>query len=127
MTIEHNDLNRRIEAYLGALRRRLRGMNDVDVCETIQELRGHIIDKASVSGTLTAAAIDSALIALGSPEELASQYMADYLLMRAEISWSPLLILKSLFRWANLSFAGFVVWLGSLAGYFLGGAFILCA
>lgn len=127
MTVEHNDLHKRIEAYLGALRRCLRGMNDVDVSETIQELRGHIVDKASVDETLTAAGIDSALIALGSPEELASQYMADYLLMRAEISRSPLLILGSLFRWASLSFAGFVVLLGSLVGYFLGGAFILCA
>jgi hypothetical protein len=34
-------------------------------------------------------------------------------------------ILKSLFRWASL--AGFLVLLGSLAGYFLGIVFVLCA
>jgi hypothetical protein len=36
-------------------------------------------------------------------------------------------ILKSLFRWASLSVAGFCVLLGSLTGYFLGIVFMLCA
>ncbi|MGB2603382.1 MAG: hypothetical protein WBC78_07295, partial [Candidatus Sulfotelmatobacter sp.] len=86
-----------------------------------------ITEKASVSGQLTAAAVRAALSELGTPEELASQYTTDDLLMRAEVSRSPVRILESLFRWASLSVAGFIVLLGSIVGYFLGGAFMWCA
>ena len=116
----------RIDTYLGRLRRRLRGINDEDVREIVEELRGHITDKASVDGEVTAATVDAALVALGSPEELASQYMTDDLLSRAAVSRSPVRILESLFRWASLSIAGFLVLLSSIVGYFLGGAFMLC-
>jgi hypothetical protein len=46
---------------------------------------------------------------------------------KAAITRSPVRILEILFRWASLSIAGFVVFLGSIMGYFLGTAFILCA
>jgi len=121
------DAQQRIEAYLGRLRRRLRGINDEDAREIVEELRSHITDKAAASGQVTAAGVDAALAGLGSPEELASQYMTDDLLARAESSRSPLRILESLFRWASLSVAGFLVLLGSIAGYFLGVVFFLCA
>jgi hypothetical protein len=58
---------------------------------------------------------------------LASEYVTDNLLARAEVSRSPLRILESLFRWASLSVAGFFVLLGSILGYFVGGAFMWCA
>jgi hypothetical protein len=45
----------------------------------------------------------------------------------AEVTRSPVRILEILFRWASLSVAGFFVFLGSIVGYFLGAAFILCA
>ena len=120
------DALQRIDAYLGRLRRRLRGMNDEDVRDIVEELRGHITDKASANGEVTAARVDAALMALGSPEELASQYMTDELLSRAAVSRSPVHILESLFRWASLSVAGFLVLLSSIVGYFLGGAFMWC-
>ncbi len=44
----------RIDAYLGRLRRRLRGMNDEDARDIVEELRGHITDRASASGEVTA-------------------------------------------------------------------------
>ena len=116
----------RIDAYLGKLRRRLRGMNDEDVRDIVEELRGHITDNASASGELTTATVEATLAALGSPEELASQYMTYELLSRAAVSRSPIRILESLFRWASLSIAGFFVLLSSIVGYFLGGAFMLC-
>jgi hypothetical protein len=125
------DAQQRMEAYLGTLRRRLRGMNDDDAREILEELRSHIRDKASASGPagspMTAAEVDRALAALGSPEELASQYMTDDLLARAEVSRSPVRILESLFRWASLSAAGFLLLLTSIVGYFLGVVFILVA
>jgi hypothetical protein len=121
------DPQQRIEEYLVKLRMLLRGMNDDDVHEIVLELRAHITDKATASGEVTAAKVDSALASLGSPEELANQYLADALLSRAQISRSPVRILEGLFRWASLSVAGFFVMLGSIAGYFLGGAFMLSA
>jgi uncharacterized membrane protein len=127
------DSQQRIDAYLGRLRGRLRGVNAEEVREIVEELRSHILDKAASSkeasaganGEITTAGVDAALAALGSPEELASQYMTDTLLARAEVSRSPVQILRSLFRWASLSVAGFFVLLGSSLGYFFGAVFIL--
>jgi len=133
------DTQQRIETYLSRLRQRLRGVNDQDAREIVEELRSHIMDKAAssgkvagdsageASGELTPAAVDAALAGLGSPEELASQYITDDLLAQAEVSRSPVRILKSLFRWASLSVAGFFVLLGSIGGYFFGAVFVLVA
>jgi hypothetical protein len=117
----------KIEAYLGRLRQRLRGMNDDDAREIVEELRSHITDRAAGDGSVMPAGVDEALAALGHPEELAGQYMTDSLLARAEISRSPVRILESLFRWASWSAAGFLVLLGSILGYFFGVVFILVA
>jgi hypothetical protein len=122
-----DDARQKVEAYLGRLRRRLRGINDEDVRDILEELRSHILEKSAASGAVTAAGVDAALAALGSPEELASQYTTDDLLAQAEVSRSPVRIMQSLLRWASLSVAGFFVLLGSVVGYFLGVAFILCA
>jgi hypothetical protein len=127
MAMSASDAQQRVETYLGRLRVRLRGINDLDIREIVEELRFHILDKAGVSGEVTTAGVDAALAALGSPEELATQYLTDSLLARAEVSRSPVQIPESLFRWASLSVAGFFVLLGSILGYFLGGVFVLCA
>ena len=121
------DAPHKIEAYLGRLRQLLSGMNAEDAREIVEELRSHITDKAAEGGQVTAAGVDTALARLGSPEDLASQYTTDALLARAEVSRSPLRILESLFRWASLSIAGFLVLLTSIVGYFLGGTFMWCA
>ena len=85
------------------------------------------MDKVAASGEATDAGVDAALAALGSPEELAKEYMTQNLLARAEASRSPVRILESLFRWASLSAAGFFVLVGSMTGYFLGTVFLLVA
>ncbi len=122
------DAEQRIEAYLSRLRERLRGMNQDEVREIVEELRGHIIDKvasAGISGELTAAGVDAALAQLGSPDKLAREYLTDSLLARAEVTRTPFGILKSVFHWASLSVAGFWVLIGSTVGYFFGVVFIL--
>lgn len=119
MTISEDSQNK-IEAYLERLRRCLRGMREEDTREIVAELRSHILDKAAVSGRVMPAEVDSALAALGDPEALASEYLTDDLLARAQASRSPLLIIRSLFRWATLSVAGFFILISSLVGYFLG-------
>ncbi len=123
-----DDAQQKIDAYLAMLRKRLRGMDEKDVREIIEELRSHILDRASVNGEeVTATGVGATLGALGSPEQLAGEYLTDNLLAMAEVTRSPVRILEILFRWASLSVAGFFVLLGSIVGYFLGAAFILCA
>ena len=92
---EQHGAQKTIEAYLLRLRQRLRGLNDEDTREIIEELRSHILDKSASDGPITVAAVDAALAGLGDPEDLASQYTTDNLLARAEVSRSPLRILKS--------------------------------
>jgi uncharacterized membrane protein len=122
------EAQQKIDAYLAMLRRGLRGMNEKDVREIIEELRSHILDRASVNEEeVTATRVGATLGALGSPEQLAGEYLTDNLLAMAEVTRSPVRILEILFRWASLSVAGFFVLLGSIVGYFLGAAFILCA
>ena len=122
-----SDTQRRIDAYLSRLRGLLRGVKDEEVREIVEELRSHIMDKAAADGEMTSAGVHAALAALGSPEDLASQYMTHNLLARAEVSRSPVQILKSLFRWASLSVGGFFVLIGSVVGYSLGVVFLLGA
>ena len=117
----------KIESYLGKLRARLRGLGNDAVNDIIEELRSHILEKSTANGELGARDVEAALEGLGEPEDLASEYMTDAALAQAEMSRSPIQVLASLFRWASLSVTGFFVLLGSLVGYFLGGAFILCA
>jgi hypothetical protein len=120
------DARQKIESYLTRLRAGLRGLDPDVVREIVEELRGHIVDKAGLNGELTPAGVDAALAALGNPEELASEYVTDNLLARAEVSRSPWRILEGLLRWASLSVAGFFVLLGSMLGYFFGGALMWC-
>jgi hypothetical protein len=122
------EAEQKIEAYLARLRKRLRGIDEKELQEILEELRGHILDRSTVSGEERAAdAMDRTLAALGTPERLAGEYLADNLLAQAEVSRSPLPVLQILFRWASLSIAGFFVFLGSIVGYLLGAALILCA
>jgi Protein of unknown function (DUF1700) len=120
------DAQKRIDAYLTQLRRRLRGINEQDIQEIVQELRSHILDKTETEGNRLDKVTET-LDSLGSPEQLAGEYLTDNLLARAEVSRSPMRILAVLFRWASLSIAGFLVFLSSIVGYFLGAAVVLCA
>jgi hypothetical protein len=119
MTISEEE-QRKIDLYLRGVRKGLRGMREEDVRDIVEELRSHILDRAASAGELASAGVDSAIAALGAPEELAAQYMTDDLLSRAQASGSLLLVIRSLFRWASISVAGFFILLGSLVSYFLG-------
>jgi len=127
MATEREQAQKKIEDYLRSLRSRLRGMSSETSREIIEELRSHIADKVTIDGELVAQKVDATLAALGSTTELASQYTTDDLLLRAEASRSPLRIMDSLFRWASFSGIGFLVLMGSVFGYFVGFALIVCA
>lgn len=116
-----------IDAYLGKLRARLRGMRQENASEILEELRSHIVERAATGGDVTSMAVESALAALGSPEDLASMYMTDDLLARAEVSRTPWTILRGVFHWATLSVRGFLVLIVSTTGYLFGAAFFVAA
>jgi hypothetical protein len=119
-----------VEDYLERLRRALSGLRGETASDIVEELRGHILEKVALdseAGKFNPAAVENALAALGRPEDLAAQYLADDLLQRAARGWSPLLLLHGLLRWASLSAAGVLVLIGCVVGYFLGGSFMLCA
>ena len=122
-----NEAQKRVEEYLKQVRRNLRGLREEQVLEITAELRSHILERASRGGELTIGSVLEALDRLGSPEELAREYATDALLARAEISRTPLRLLDTLFGWATMSAAGFVVLIVTISGYFLGVVFLLVA
>ena len=115
----------RVEIYLRILRKRLRGMDRKEIDEIVEELRGHILEKATTANGLTVSTVNSVLARLGNPRQLASQYLAG-LLADSQLS-SPLRMFSILFRWASLSVAGILVLLSAVLGYVVGGALVLCA
>ncbi|HVM92754.1 MAG TPA: hypothetical protein VMT67_08090 [Terriglobales bacterium] len=117
--------DQRIDAYLARLRRGLAGLSAEKVLDIVVELRGHILEKSARQGHAGTKAVESILGMLGSPEELAAQYLADDLLARAEKRRSPVLLIRGLAHWASMSAAGALVLAGGLLGYFLGGSFML--
>ncbi|MGA7992163.1 MAG: hypothetical protein WCC53_12060 [Thermoanaerobaculia bacterium] len=117
----------RLDRYLLDLRRALRGLPEATVSDIENELRSHVFEKAGGGGALDAGGVESALAGLGEPEELARQYRADDLLLRAQSGHSPLLILHSLFRAATLSVAGVFILVGSAVGYAICAAIVACA
>jgi hypothetical protein len=123
----HGAAQLKIEQYLSEVRTRLRGLGEPQVSEIIAELRSHIAERAAPQGELTVDGVSAALRALGSSEELAREYAADEVLARAEISRSPLRLLDSLFAWATISVAGFLVLIGAITGYFVGLVFLAVA
>ena len=126
MTIA-SDSQRKIDAYLRRLRQGLRGVGEEDARDIVEELRSHIVEKAAAGSEMTTSRVESVLGELGSPEALASQYVTDDLLARAESSRAPWVILRGVFHWAMLSVSGCLVCIVCTVGYMLGGAFFLAA
>jgi len=108
------------EEYLRTLRRRLRGFDDAD--DIVDEIRSHIVEK--IEGGANA---DDVLARLGTADELASRYVADAALARAEVSRTPIGVLEGLFRWATLSVTGIFVLTVTIVGYFIGASLLLTA
>src|ERR1700741_709026 len=126
MTIA-SDSQRKIDAYLRRLRQGLRGVGEEDARDIVEELRSHIVEKAAAGSEMTTSRVESVLGERGSPEALASQYVTDDLLARAESSRAPWVILRGVFHWAMLSVSGCLVCIVCTVGYMLGGAFFLAA
>ena len=119
-------MDARVEDYLARLQKALAGLSRDEAADIVGELRSHILEKAALQGG-GPMVIESTLAALGKPQDLAAEYMADDLLERAAGGRSPLLLLRGLLRWASLSAVGVFVLLGCMVGYFVGACFVVCA
>jgi hypothetical protein len=112
-----------IDNYLGKLRECLPTMSDADREEIVREISVHIRECAQEPNS----SIDAILKRLGSAEALASQYGHDLLIQHASRSISPVLILRATLELAKRSIEGFVLFLGALIGYALGGGLVVTA
>ena len=124
----------KIKKYLQDLTTALRSLPKAQSNDIVEELRSHIVEKSAagvdvnldMNGAMTPASVDAVLAGLGAPESLARLYVADDLQIRALRSRSPVLIIRTLFRWASLSFAGFSALAASIIGYSLSLSLIIC-
>jgi hypothetical protein len=119
--------NLKIDAYLRQVRSGLRALPEAEVTDILTELRAHITERMQSSGSSTDDAVESALQALGRPDEIAALYVAEDFVSRAESSRTPWTILRTLFHWSTLSVLGFSVFLVCLIGYSFGACFFLAA
>jgi hypothetical protein len=121
------DLQTRIDSYLMNLRRSLGELPAEEVNDILREIRGHILERAEAGGELTNEKLVAILKALGKPEDIGPLYQADALVARARSSFSPVLIFRTVLRWAMMSVLGFVTFIVGLLGYGAGFGFIISA
>jgi hypothetical protein len=118
---------KRIDDYLGELRKRLRSLPEVQIVDIVEEIRSHLLDAGAGGGTMTEASLDVAMRQLGPPSALAASYLTDNLLARARGNSMPWTILHAIFRWATLSAQGFLVFMACSLSYMFGGSFFIVA
>jgi hypothetical protein len=112
-----------IDDYLSRLRQCLPNMSVEDREEIVREISAHIRECAEEPHS----SIENILKRLGSAESLASQYGHDLLMRRARRSFSPVAILRATLALAKRGIEGFVLFLGTVVGYAMGGALLLTA
>jgi len=97
--LQPNDPAQKIELYLRQVRSGLCNLPEPQVADILQELRSHILERAQSGGALSDTVTDATLQALGRPLEVASLYVAENVMARAESSRSPWMVLRGVFFW----------------------------
>jgi uncharacterized membrane protein len=120
-------LQRRIDSYLAELRRCLGELSPEEVHDILQEIRGHILERAEASGELTEERLVEILKALGRPEEIAPLYQVDSVVAKARGSLSPRLVMRGIHRWSVVSGWGLVLFVLGIVGYSTGFSLMLSA
>ena len=120
-------LQKRIDSYLAELRRCLGELPPEEVHDILQEIRGHILERAEASGELTEERLVAILKALGRPEEIAPLYQVDSVVAKARASLSPRLVMRGIQRWSAVSAWGFVLFVLGVVGYATGFSLMLSA
>lgn len=118
-------LQRRIDAYLAELRRCLGELPPQEIHEILQEIRGHILERAEASGELTEDRLVAILKALGRPNEIAPMYQVDAVVAKARASFSPRVVMRGIHRWSMVSVWGLAFFVIGVIGYATGAALIL--
>jgi uncharacterized membrane protein len=128
---------KKIDVYLRRLAGALQGLPEEQARDIAEELRGHLVDKISALESSAmwsggAAGVDAVFARLGTPEEIARQYVelnggqAERVQVAATIR-PPLRMWRGLLRCVRLGLAGLLVLVGSLSGYFVALSLICCA
>jgi uncharacterized membrane protein len=103
----------RLDSFLARLRVSLHGMPEGEIEDILRELRSHIADLADSYGS----DIEGALRSLGDPVELGKKYKAENVIVRAECSGSPLVILQGLRHAAHSRAGRFTATVLYVSGY----------
>lgn len=114
-----------IDRYLLRFRLALSGVKDKE--EFVSEIRSHIVERLEDHSRPMDEIIEETLAGLGAPEILATRYRTEGLLERASNTMSPLLLLRATMRWAMTGIRGFFAFWVLFLGYFVAGAFYVCA
>jgi hypothetical protein len=122
-----SDTARQVESYLSRLRKQLRRRSAGNWIESVSELRSHIVERATVCGEMTETSVEGVLQSLGSPEDLAEQYLTDALPWDSEDSGARSRYTHDFSRWTRLIGTGVPVVLLATLGYFLGAVLLICA
>jgi uncharacterized membrane protein len=120
-------LQKRIDSYLAELRRCLGELPQEEVHDILQEIRGHILERAQASGELTEERLVAILKALGRPEEIAPLYQVDSVVAKARSSLSPRVVMRGIQRWSVVSGWGLVLFVLGIVGYSTGFSLMLSA
>jgi hypothetical protein len=132
-----SETTKKIDVYLRRLAGALQGLPEEQARDIAEELRGHLVDKISALESSAmwsggAAGVDAVFARLGTPEEIARQYVelnggqAERVQVAAIIR-PPLRMWRGLLRCVRLGLAGLLVLVGSLSGYFVALSLICCA
>ncbi len=97
----HVNADSRVDGFLATLRVALRGMPEREIDEILREIRSHVTELSETEG----GDVESAIRSLGDPVDLARTYRTERLVIQAECSGSPLVILQAL-RHASRTRAG---------------------
>jgi hypothetical protein len=118
---------RLLESYLAELSRGLGNLPEAEIREITSELREHVLESTAAGEDPDVGAVAAVQERLGPAPELASQFETESLLVRAEHTRSPLVLVRGLVRIATVSAAGFLALLGLALGYGVAGSFLLAA
>lgn len=118
---------RRIDNYMSELRIHLRRLPAEQAKEIVEELRSHVVDSAELAGGLDEEHVREALDRLGSPREIAKLYVTESMAARAQRSFSPVVVLRAMGRFAMMSVTGFFMFLAALVGYLVAITLFVCA
>ena len=86
------DSEPRIDAFVARLRAALRGMPEREIDDILREIRSHIAELSESEGS----DVETAIRSLGDPVDLAMRYRAESVIVQAECSGSPLVIVQAL-------------------------------